>query len=135
MTVTEESTVVRHIWPLLMVQDIDRSVGFYRDQLGLAVVGRAESAGKLFWCRLERGGASVMLQQAEEEDGTAEERGRGVSFYFVCVDADAMYEELSGRGLELDRPIVAPYGMKQLFVPEPDGYAVCFESPVDGWGG
>jgi hypothetical protein len=82
----------------------------------------------MFWCRLERGGASIMLQQAEAEDGPAEGRGRGVAFYFICDDADAVYTELTSRGLPLEKPTVAYYGMKQLFVPEPDGYSICFES-------
>jgi hypothetical protein len=57
-------------------------------------------------------------------------RGRGVTFYFVCDDANAMYAELSSRGLKLDPPRMAHYGMNQLFVPEPNGYALCFESAV-----
>ena len=128
MAVAEHTAVVRRLWPLLSVQDIERSVQFYRDQLGFALVGRADAQGKMFWCRLERGGASIMLQQAEDEDGPAEGRGRGVAFYFVCDDADAIYAELSSCGLQLDPPKVAYYGMKQLFVPEPDGYCICFES-------
>ena len=135
MTLAERSTPVRHVWPLLIVQYIDRSVEFYRDRLGFAVVGNAESDGKVFWCRLERGGASVMLQQSEEEDGPPEGRGRGVSFYFVCDDADMMYAELSDRGLQLEPPSAEYYGMKQLFVPEPDGYSICFESPTEEWTG
>ena len=89
----------------------------------------------MFWCRLERGGSSIMLQQAEDEDGPAEDRGRGISFYFVCDDADAMYADLLSRGLQLRPPSLAYYGMKQLFVPEPDGYSICFESPTKDWAG
>jgi uncharacterized glyoxalase superfamily protein PhnB len=123
-------THVRELWPLLFVREMERSLTFYRDRLGFEVVSEARTDGRIFWCRLRRGGASVMLQQAEEEDGPAEGRGRGVVFYLVCDDADAMHAELSERGLTLDPPTVAPYGMKQLYVPEPDGYAICFESPV-----
>ena len=77
----------------------------------------------------------VMLQQSGEEDGPPEGRGRGVSFYFVCDDADMMYAELSDRGLQLEPPSAEYYGMKQLFVPEPDGYSICFESPTEDWTG
>jgi catechol 2,3-dioxygenase-like lactoylglutathione lyase family enzyme len=132
MAVAEHSAVVRQIWPLLLVRDIERSVEFYRDRLGFKLAGQAEAQGKMFWCRLERGGASLMLQQAESEDGPAEGRGRGVAFYFICDDADAMHADLSSRGLQLDPPKVAYYGMKQLFVPEPDGYSLCFESETAG---
>lgn len=135
MTINGPSASVWQVWPLLTVQDIDRSVEFYRDQLGFSVVGNAETDGKLFWCRLERGGSCIMLQQAEEEDGPAEGRGRGISLYVVCDDTDAVHAELANRGLQLSPPSVAYYGMKQLFVPEPDGYSICFESPTDNWSG
>jgi len=46
-----------------------------------------------------------------------------------------MYAELSARGFQLAAPRIADYGMKQLFVPEPDGYAICFESPTEHWKG
>lgn len=135
MTVAEPTAVVRQIWPLLTVQCIERSIEFYRNRLGFTIVGRAESDDKLFWCRLERGGVSIMLQQAAEEDGPAEGRGRGVSFYFLCDDADALYAELSARGVQLKPPSLAYYGMRQLFVREPDGYSICFESPTEDWAG
>jgi len=74
-----------------------------------------------------------MLQQSRNDNGVT--WGRGVCFYFICDDVDATYAELSARGLELEAPRVASYGMKQLFVPEPDGYAICFESPTERWEG
>jgi catechol 2,3-dioxygenase-like lactoylglutathione lyase family enzyme len=135
MATAEQVATVRQLWPLLSVGDIDRSVDFYQNTLGFTIVGRAEAAGRLFWCRLESGGASIMLQQAEEEDGSAEGRGRGVAFYFVCDDVEQLHTEFSSRGIKLDPIAVAEYGMKQLFVPEPDGYSVCFESPTDKWAG
>lgn len=71
MAIAEHAPTLRQLWPLLAVDEIERSVNFYRDMLGFNVAGQAESDGKLFWCRLERGGTSIMLQQADEEDGPA----------------------------------------------------------------
>ncbi len=129
MTAADLPTI-RQLWPLLAVDDIERSLAFYEHQLGFSIVGRAETEGRLFWCRLERGGASLMLQQADDEDGPPADRGRGVALYFVCDDADRLHDEFSSRGLQLARVTVATYGMKQLFVPEPNGYSLCFESPT-----
>jgi uncharacterized glyoxalase superfamily protein PhnB len=126
-----QATSIRHLWPLLAVRDINRSVDFYQNKLGFSVAGRAEADGRLFWCRVERGGASIMLQQADDEDGPAESWGRGVTLYFVCDDADAMHAELVSLGVQVQPVSVAEYGMKQLFVPEPDGYAICFESSTE----
>jgi glyoxylase I family protein len=128
MTITEKTGTVQELWPLLRVTEIERSIAFYRDQLGFDVVGDARSEDRIFWCRLKRGGASIMLQQACAEDGPAEGRGRGVGFFVVCDDADALYDELTSRGLKLKPPTTAYYGMRQVFVPEPDGYEICFES-------
>lgn len=72
-----------------------------------------------------------MLQQAEAEDGPAAGRGRGVGFFFLCDDAEAVRMEICARGLLLDPPVTAFYGMRQLFLKDPDGYQLCFQSPVD----
>ena len=69
---------------------------------------------------------ALMLQQTTEEDEPAEGRGRGVAFFFICDDADAIHAELSGRGLHPAPPQVAFYGMKQVFLKDPDGHELCF---------
>jgi|CXWL01.1.fsa_nt_gi catechol 2,3-dioxygenase-like lactoylglutathione lyase family enzyme len=130
MADAERVSAVREVWPLLVVRDIEASVRFYRDALGFRVEGRAESDGGLFWCRVSRGGASVMLQQWDPEDGLIDGRGRGVTLYVLCDDVDLLYSELLSRKLRLDPPRTESYGMRQLFVPEPDGYALCFESEI-----
>ena len=126
----EPNVIVQELWPLLSVADITQSIAFYRDQLGFSVISDAKNNDNVFWCRLKRGGASIMLQQAEAEDGPADSNGRGVVFYFVCDDVDALYADLTKRGLDLNPPTTAYYGMRQVFVPEPDGYSICFESQV-----
>jgi catechol 2,3-dioxygenase-like lactoylglutathione lyase family enzyme len=132
MVLSRHTGTVRELVPLLFVQDIERSLAFYRDSLGFEVRGKWEPDGKLSWCRIERGHSALMLQQALEEDGPAEGRGRGVGFFFVCDDADAVHSEFRSRGLQLNAPEVAFYGMKQVFVKDPDGYELCFQSPTQG---
>jgi len=50
--------------------------------------------------------------------------------YFGCPDVDAAYVYLSGRGLALKEPEIAHYGMKQLYLHDPDGYSLCFQWPA-----
>ena len=122
---------LRELCPLLFVQDIRRSIAFYRDTLGFRVSRQADADGSVFWCRLEGDACSLMLQQAEPEDGSPTGRGRGVIFYFICDDADRLHAELTTRGLSLAAPKTAYYGMRQVTVPEPDGYELCFQSPIN----
>lgn len=129
MTATAHVATVREVVPLLFVRDIRRSVEFYQ-RLGFHVATQADINGTLGWCRIERDRAALMLQQDCPEDAPAGERGRGVVFYFICDDADALHAELSARGLSPDAPTTAYYGMRQFRMPDPDGYDVWFESPT-----
>ena len=125
-------TAIRELVPLLFVEDLSRSADFYCNRLGFEMKLKWEPEGTLAWCRLERDNTALMLQLAcPDEDGTMEERCKGVGFFFHCDDADAIYEELSSQGLSLDPPKVAFYGMNQLFVKDPDGYELCFQNQVE----
>lgn len=123
-------STIHELTPLFFVEDIARSLAFYQERLGFGMTQNWSPGGKLAWCRLVRGGAALMLQQAEEEDGQAAGRGRGVGFFFLCDDANAMHAELTQRGLAVDPPQAAFYGMNQLFVRDPDGYELCFQSAI-----
>jgi len=127
--------VIRELWPLLLVRDVDESSHFYTSKLGFEVAGRAESEDGVYWCRLKRDGASFMLQQRAKDRDYLDSPAPNVTFYFVCDDADKLYTEFSAKGLSLSPPSLAYYGMKQLFVPDPDGYVVCFETPTETWSG
>lgn len=130
MTIAQQSATVRDITPLLFVDDVDACVAFYTEKLGFTLQGKWEPEGKLKWCMLRRDSSALMLQQACEEDGRAGERGRGVIFYFNCDDVDAMYHDVVARGLTTKAPEVAFYGQKQLSLRDPDGYSLCFQSPL-----
>jgi uncharacterized glyoxalase superfamily protein PhnB len=86
---------------------------------------------------LERDGGRIMLNTAYDEGERtteriqAQQRWHGdVCLYFACTDVDAMYEELRGKRASVAPPSNAPYGMRQLHLSDPDGYAICFQAPV-----
>ncbi len=121
---------IQELVPLLIVEDMDRSLGFYRDRLGFAVVRTWEPDGRIAWCRAERDGVAIMLQEACDEDGPAEGRGRGTALFLHCDDANVEHQRLGKLGLELAPPQVAFYGMNQFFLTDPDGYELCFQNDV-----
>jgi glyoxylase I family protein len=53
--------------------------------------------------------------------------GLGVGLYFGCPDVDAAFEHFRRRGVDVTPPKIASYGMKQLYVRDPDGYTLCFQ--------
>jgi glyoxylase I family protein len=123
--------------PLLQVYDMPTSVRFYRDKLGFALVTTSPAMGEDYfhWCLLRLGGAELMLNTAYEfndERPPTQDRGRvlghqDTGLYFSCPDVNGAYEQFRAKGVEVEKPKVAPYGMKQMYLRDPDGYSLCFQ--------
>ena len=127
----EPQTNVRAAYPLLYVDDIERSLEFYCDQLGFTLTERWDPDGRLAWCSLTMEGAQIMLQRAEPDDLTALARGKSdVALFFLCEDVDRLHEKFQARGAKVPAPTEAFYGMRQLTLLDPDGRRICFEHPL-----
>lgn len=126
---------VRGVCALLQVFDMPTSVHFYRDILGFVVIETSSRVGDQFdWGLLRLNDTELMLNTAYESDvrPPSQEPAKVVAhgdtcLYFGCPDVDAAYQHLLENGVEAQPPRVAPYGMKQLYVRDPDGYMLCFQ--------
>jgi catechol 2,3-dioxygenase-like lactoylglutathione lyase family enzyme len=105
--------------------------------LGYEVVGQSRPGPKFDWIWLKHNGYELMLNTMYEEDlrppapDPARRRAhRDVCIYFGCKDVDGAYDYLRSKGVEAKKPHVAPYGMKQLYFEDPDGYELCFQRPA-----
>ena len=131
---TKSEPNVKQAVPFFGVASIEASVRYYVDGLGFEMTKRWIDEGKLCWCRLQRGGAALMLQQFPTEGHNAwvpqGKVGEGVSIYFICEDALAIYREITSRGIQASRPFVGN-GMWVTSLLDPDGYKVHFESYTD----
>ncbi|MBX3440777.1 MAG: VOC family protein [Planctomyces sp.] len=132
------SIEVRHVCTLLQVFDMPTSIRFYRDILGFEIVETSTRDGDQFdWGMLRLNDTYVMLNTAYE----AHDRPvapvpsrvfahRDTCLYFGCPNPDAAYKHLQEQHVEVQPPKDAPYGMRQLYVTDPDGYSLCFQWPV-----
>ena len=125
---------VNYLCPLIEVFDMAASLGFYRDRLGFELVQSSGPGDDFDWGWLRRGGADLMLNTAYEK-GTRPEAPdparvashADTALFFGCPDVDEAYRHLSDCGLEVESPKVTDYGMKQVYVTNPDGYRLCFQ--------
>ncbi len=129
---------VTGVAPLVQVFDMAKSIRFYRDVLGFEVTGRAKAKSDnpddVDWCMLELGPATIMLNTAYDPDDVpaAPDAARwdghqDTCLYFGCQDVDAAYRHLVEKGVNVEPPKVAWYGMKQLCLKDPDGFGICFQ--------
>lgn len=129
---------VRGLAPMFEVWDMPTSLGFYRDKLGFKVTGDSGQGDESGWVMMELGNSTLMLNTAyddgerpEKEDPVRVATHHDTCVYFACPDVDAAYEHLVANGITCKPPSVAPYGMKQLYVQDPDNYNLCFQWPAD----
>ncbi|MDB5679899.1 VOC family protein [Sphingomonas bacterium] len=127
---------------LLQVFDMNAAIAFYRDQLSFALVDssppvEATEGHYSHWCWLRRDAADLMLNTAYDADERPATRDAGrwtghrdTCVYFGCDDTDALWVELSAKGIACARPHDTPYGMRQLYITDLDGYGLCFQHPV-----
>lgn len=114
------------------------AIRFYRDILGFRVSetspSLSENPDHVNWAMLELNDSTIMLNTAyDPEDQPASpdaSRWAGHSdtcLFFGCPDVDGAYAHLLAHGIKLAPPKIAPYGMKQLYLTDPDGYSLCFQ--------
>ena len=125
--------------PLLQVFDMPASIAFYRDLLGfeLAETSAPRGADDVDWALLRRDGIELMLNTACEHDARPAQPDAAriashddIGLFFGCADLDGAYAWFRDRGVSVQPPSVAPYGMKQLWLRDPDGYVVCLQWPA-----
>jgi catechol 2,3-dioxygenase-like lactoylglutathione lyase family enzyme len=126
--------------PLIAVYDMPKAIRFYCGILGFELVTSSPEIdapeGRYFhWAWLRQGGAELMLNTAHDEgerpahrDTVREGGHEDTCLYIGCADIDAVHAELTSRGLTLEPPVITHYGMKQLYLRDPDGFGLCFQT-------
>ena len=100
----------------LPVPDLSRSLAFYRDRLGLEVGYTSDSMA-------EFPAAGLVLDQ---EVGF--KRDGAVTIGIGVDDVDSLFDELQARGVPVaEPPTDQPWGIRNFYVADPDGYVVEFE--------
>ncbi len=113
------TTQLNHV--AIHVEDVDRSVAFYRDVLKLTPLARPAFTFPGAWFRL---GLDQELHIIGERKGPVTSASRGNHFALMADDLDAWESHLSGLGV-LKRPRqLRPDGAHQIFFQDPDGHTI-----------
>lgn len=121
-----ESLRMRSAAPGFTVNDIEKSIAWYRDVLGFVVKERWEHEGKLAGVELLAGGVRFMLGQDDWEKGRGRVKGEGFRIYCTTVqDVDRVAAQIKARGGTLTQePRDQPWGIRDFAVADPDGFKI-----------
>ncbi len=110
--------------PSFTVNDLPRSIAWYRDVLGFKVKERYKSEGSLVGVGLQAGDVFLMLGQDDWKKGRDRKKGEGFRIYCMTTqDVDAIATRIQAAGGTLDDgPHNQPWGMRDFSLTDPDGF-------------
>lgn len=123
---------LRSVTPSLTVNDLQASLGFYRDVLGFHLAEEYQQDGKLVGVRLEAGIVTFLLTQDDFAKGRDRKKGVGLRLYCTTAqDIDELAAAIQSRGGVLSQPPRdEPWGVRDFAVTDPDGFQISIMSPV-----
>ena len=115
----------------LTVNDLEKSVAWYRDVLGFTIAQSHEREGKLMAVSL-RAGEDVRILLAQDDGAKGLDRQKGIGFSMM-ITTDQNIDELAqriadaGGGLE-SPPVEMPWGARMFRLRDPDGFRYTISS-------
>ena len=111
---------------ILAVADIDKSLQFYHEIIGLPIKNQRRS-----WVDLGTSGALLSLHPASltaQHIGSSIENG--ITIGFLVGDVKSAVDELKTKGVTIHRDIVEKDAGKNAVILDPDGYLISLFEPI-----
>jgi uncharacterized glyoxalase superfamily protein PhnB len=112
--------------PSYTVNDLDRSLEWYRDVLGFGVEEKWEHEGKVVGVSLKAGDVSFMIGQDDWKKGRDRKKGEGFRIYCATKKSvDDLARRIESKGGRLDQgPTDQPWGVRDISLTDPDGFKI-----------
>ncbi len=111
---------------ILAVKDIDKSIQFYHEIIGLPIKHQRRS-----WVDLGTSGALLSLHPASltaQHVGSSMENG--ITIGFLVGDVQSAVDELRAKGVTIHRDIVEKDAGKNAVILDPDDYLISLFEPI-----
>lgn len=132
--VQPESFRAREMTASLTVNDLKKSVAWYRDVVGFTVDREIERDGKLRAVAIKGGSVRILLNQDDGAKGTNRVKGEGFSLQLITAQSvDEIAKRIKELGGSLEsEPADMPWGARVFRVRDPDGFkfAISSERPT-----
>jgi catechol 2,3-dioxygenase-like lactoylglutathione lyase family enzyme len=124
-TMAVRVTRVTGIAPQFLVDDLERAIAYYRDQLGFELDFRYES----FYAAVARDGFAIHLKCAPHSSTDREHRKQNehLDAYISVSGIAGLFSEFETRGAHILKPLQErPWACLDFYVEDHDGYILCF---------
>jgi len=111
---------------ILAVKDLDKSLAFYHELIGLPIKNQRRS-----WIDLGTSGALISLHPASlTAEHTGSSLDNGITIGFLVGDINSAVEELKSKGVKIYREISEREAGKNAIVLDPDDYLISLFEPI-----
>jgi len=119
---------VTGIAPQLLVDDLDRAIAYYCDQLGFELDFKYQD----FYASVTRDGFAIHLKCAPQLPQAREHRKQSehLDAYIGVEGVRGLFDELQKRKARVIKPLEQePWACLDFYVEDPDGNIICFSEP------
>lgn len=121
---------VKKITPVLLVEEIEPCVRFWKERLGFEVAIEVPEGDKLGFVSLQKGGVEVMYQSyasvATDSSFSARGYAKGPTFLYIEVDSlDEVIAATKGAKVVMAERKTF-YGAREIGVEDPAGHSLTF---------
>jgi uncharacterized glyoxalase superfamily protein PhnB len=112
------------------VNDLAKSLAWYRDVVGFTVDQEHERAGKVVAVSLKAGEVRILLGQDDGAKGMNRDKGAGMSIMLSTAQSvDGIAARIKERGGVLaTEPTDMPWGARVFRIADPDGFKIAISS-------
>jgi catechol 2,3-dioxygenase-like lactoylglutathione lyase family enzyme len=111
--------------PIISSADIEKSLRFWVEGLGLTADRQMRHEGRLIGCMVHNDMVWFWLNESEGKTGLPE-KDDGIRLYWTPADIHATRERLRELGYQVTEIEERDYGQTEFFAIDDDGYAHCF---------
>ena len=122
---------LRSVSPSYTVDDLQKSIAWYRDGLGFVVSDQWEEGGKVMGVMLKAGNITIGLSQDDFAKGRDREKGVGFRIHADAAQGvDALAKRIRAFGGKIiTEPTDTSWGTRSFAVEDPDGFKISFSEP------
>jgi len=120
--------VVKYCLPVIPSADLEKSLRFWVEGLGLTADRKMEDNGKLVGCMVHNEELYFWLNQ--RSGGPVPEGHEGIRLYWTPADLTGTREHLKQMGYAVSDIEIREYGQTEFFLTDDDGYSHCFGVPT-----
>ena len=120
---TPETLRGRNLNASLTVNDLEKSLAWYRDIVGFHIEREYERDGRKMAVALKAGSVAILLTQDDGAKGANRVKGEGFSLMIVTTqDVDEVAAGIKQRGGTLDAEPDTRFGRRAFRLHDPDGF-------------